>query len=123
MDGPADLHPYACNLVRAHVRHSFLRRRRNSLNRGDRTHLSIHPGEGVYIRRFSKPSLARAPFFIKRFNLYEIPRVSQPSGSVSTSASSAEGIVRRISHSPELPRRNRSEERRVGKECRSRWSP
>src|SRR5437899_12377993 len=105
MDGPADLHPYACSLVRAHVRHSFLRRRRNSLNRGDRTHLSIHPGEGVYIRRLSKPSLARAPFFIKRFNLYEIPRIYQPSGSVSTSASSATEIVMRIRHSLDLTNR------------------
>src|SRR5690606_39779116 len=30
---------------------------------------------------------------------------------------------RRASHSPKTPSRGRSEERRVGKECRSGWSP
>src|ERR1035438_3592627 len=34
-----------------------------------------------------------------------------------------DGPILRLDHRPDLPPRNRSEERRVGKECRSRWSP
>ena len=84
--------------------------------RGDTEELA-GPTSRYGVERLNDPRLAEL-----RFNLKRKPRRARAGMNVSQMHYARKGIV-----TPEMEfiaiRENRSEERRVGKECRSRWSP
>src|SRR3989454_5287264 len=91
----------------------FSSRRRHTRLQGDWS--SDVCSSDLFLARFpgvQNPSRRRSGI---RWALQEIAR--------GTPARSGKGRARSLRREPASPERTRSEERRVGKECRSRWSP